>query len=249
MTTVRASLTYVLQGNARPCGNVYNQHFSCCSRENCAELSATYNFTTVLAHCDPIVSLLSCTLNVCFHEANKEKKQKHLPAAEMRTKAEKKERWVLFWLHSDVVDNAVRFSGSLCASHCTDNHMKLSLPPFLCHFTSPEFLNLPLFFNSPLRLPSIVFPFYCTHSHSSPLLHAFIVIYLYLKAVMLSLFSSSTHIPLPLSYYLSSPTLFYLPPSSEARLWGDSNHSVLWTKLLQHTQKRSWMPTQPYHSR
>lgn len=53
---------------------------------------------------------------------------------------------------------------------------------------------------------------------------------------------------LPSSHHVSSPTLSCPLPSSEAWLWGGSNHSVLWSKLLQHTQQGSQLPTQPYHS-
>lgn len=158
---------------------------------------------------------------------------------EQRRKRER-ERWVLLWLHLDVVDSALRFSG---------NDTKLSLPPFLCHFTSLEFLNLSPFFNSPLRLSSLVFPSYCTHSRSSPPLRASVVIYLYLKAVMLFFFLINTY---PVTFVLLSvlPPLFscfplHLRHDSEE----GSNHRVLSTKLLQHIQQGSRMPTQPYHSR
>lgn len=89
---------------------------------------------------------------------------------------------------------------------------------------------------------TLVFSFYPAHSLSSPSLPVSIVIHLYSKAII------NTDPRLPSSHHVSSPTLSCPLPSSEARLWGGSNHSVLWSKLLQHIQQGSQLPTQPYHS-
>ena len=126
-----------------------------------------------------------------------------------------------------------------------DSHYLFSL----CHFTSllnPSTwpLSLPLVFFLSSRLSFLSRPPICSALHPPLLSLSSISIW----KQSCSLFSINTYPLLLLSHHVSSPTIFSPLPSSEARLWG-GNHSVLWSKLLQHTQQGSQLPTQPYHSR